>query len=270
MFSSFISSSVDGKKGIIIGIGNKDSIAYSIAKYLNANGAEMILTYLNDSFKKRVEPIAKELSNSLIFECDVSKPEDIQSLFYEVSKIWSKIDFIVHAVAFSDKKELTGRYINTSLDNFLNSMNISCYSLTNIAKIFEPLLENNDSSSSIITLTYYGSEKVMPHYNVMGVCKAALEASVRYLASDMGRKGVRVNAISAGPIKTLAASGIGDFNYILDWNKNNSPARKNVTQDEVAAVALFLISNLARAITGENIHVDHGYHVVGMKAVDED
>lgn len=260
---------LNGKKGIIIGIGNKDSIAYSIAKECSENGAELILTYLNDSFKKRVEPISKELKNVYgIFECDVSIPDHIDNLYEFVSKIWSNVDFIVHAVAFSDKNELTGRYINTSLKNFLNSMHISCYSLTNLAKVFEPIMINRNNSSSIITLTYYGSEKVMPHYNVMGVCKAALEASVKYLAVDMGQNGIRVNSISAGPIKTLAASGIGDFNYILNWNKNNSAMRRNVSQDEVGKAALFLLSDLSTAVTGENLHVDCGYHVIGMKAVD--
>ena len=259
---------LSGKRGIIFGIANDKSIAYSIAKHAHENGAELILTYLNDAFKKRVDPIASQFSNSKTFHCDVSDQNQIDQLFLDVSKIWDSVDFIVHAVAFSDKNELTGRYIHTSLENFLNSMHISCYSLTNIARVFEPLMKNNNSSSSILTLTYYGAEKVMPHYNVMGVCKAALEASVKYLASDMGANGIRVNAISAGPIRTLASSGINDFNYILEWNKNNAPLRRNVTQDEVGKAALLLLSDLGSGITGENIHVDCGYHVVGMKAID--
>jgi enoyl-[acyl-carrier protein] reductase I len=259
---------LQGKRGIIFGVANDKSIAYSIAKECFENGAEIILTYLNDVFKKRVEPISKSLNVKAIFQCDASKPEDIENLYEEVSKIWDKIDFIVHAVAFSDKNELNGRYINTSLNNFLNSMHVSCYSLTNIARVFEPLMINKTCSSSIITLTYYGAEKVMPNYNVMGVCKAALEASVKYLASDMGQYGIRVNAISAGPIRTLASSGISDFNYILEWNKNNSPMKRNVTQDEVGKSALFLLSDLSSGVTGENIHVDCGYHIVGMKTVD--
>jgi enoyl-[acyl-carrier protein] reductase I len=261
------SNLLKGKKGIIFGIANERSIAYSIAKNCYENGAELVLTYLNDAFKKRVEPIAESFCCKNIFECDVSNECDITKLFNEVSKIWDKVDFVVHAVAFSDKNELTGRYIETSLNNFLNSMNISCFSLTGVARIFEPLLKKS-SSGSILTLSYYGAEKVMPHYNVMGVCKAALEASVKYLAMDMGINGIRVNSISAGPIRTLASSGIGDFNYILQWNQFNSPLRRNVTQDEVGKAALFLLSDHGSGVTGENLHVDCGYHVVGMKAVD--
>jgi enoyl-[acyl-carrier protein] reductase I len=259
---------LSGKKGIIFGVANEKSIAYSIAKHAYENGAELAFTYLNDAFKKRVDPIAQKFSDSKVFECDVSKPGHIESLFQEISKIWDRVDFIVHAVAFSDKNELTGRYIDTSLENFLSSMHISCYSLTHIARVFEPLMKNDHCGASILTLTYYGAEKVMPHYNVMGVCKAALEASVKYLAVDMGGKGIRVNAISAGPIRTLASSGIGDFNYILDWNKNNSPLRRNVTQDEVGKAALLFLGDLGSGITGENLHVDCGYHVIGMKVVD--
>lgn len=259
---------MQNKKGLIIGVANDRSIAYSIAKLCKENGAEIILTYLNETFKKRVEPIANQLNASAIFECDVSQEGHIEQLFTDISKIWDNIDFIVHAVAFSDKKELTGRYIETSLPNFLNSMHVSCYSFTHLARVFEPILKKSTQGSSILTLTYYGAEKVMPHYNVMGICKAALEASVKYLAMDMGPNNIRVNAISAGPIRTLASAGIGDFNYILDWNKYNSPMRRNVTTEEVAKSALYLLSDLGSGTTGENIHVDCGYHVVGMKTVD--
>lgn len=256
---------MQGKKGLILGVANDKSIAWSIAELCAQNGAEIILTYPSDIFKKRVEPLAAKLSNISPLQCDVAIQGDIEKLFEEVKKKWDHVDFIVHAIGFSDKNELTGRYINTSLPNFLNSMHISCYSFTHIARIFEPLMIGG---GSLLTLTYYGAEKVMPHYNVMGVCKAALEASVKYLAVDMGPHNIRVNAISAGPIKTLAASGIGDFNYILDWNKNNSPLRRNVTQKDVAGAALFLLSDLGKGTTGENLHVDCGYHIVGMKAVD--
>jgi enoyl-[acyl-carrier protein] reductase I len=258
-----------GKKGLILGLANEQSIAWSIAELLNQHGAEMAFTYVNDTIKKRVVPLAAKLNDKFpTFQCDVSKEQEIENLYTELNSIgWDKLDFIVHAVAFSDKNELTGRYINTSKENFLNSMNISCYSLTAISRVFEPMMIKN-GSGSIITLTYYGAEKVMPHYNVMGVCKAALEASVKYLAVDMGPKNIRVNGISAGPIRTLSSAGIGDFRYILDWNKNNAPMRRNVTQAEVAGSALYLLSDLGSGTTGEIIHVDCGYNVIGMKAVD--
>lgn len=259
-----------GKRGLILGLANEQSIAWAIAELLTQHGAEIAFTYVNDMIKKRVVPLAARLNESFpTFQCDVSKSEEIESLYNQlIEKGWDKLDFIVHAVAFSDKNELTGRYINTSKDNFSNSMNISCYSLTEISRVFEPMMVKN-GSGSIITLTYYGAEKVMPHYNVMGICKAALEASIKYLAVDMGPNNIRVNGISAGPIRTLSASGIGDFRYILDWNKNNAPMRRNVTQMEVAGAALYLLSDLGSGTTGEILHVDCGYNVIGMKAVDE-
>lgn len=256
---------MEGKRGIILGVANEKSIAWAIAEICAQHGAEIILTYPSDIFKKRVEPLATKLGGQSM-QCDVSTEGAVEKLYENVKAHgWETIDFIVHAVAFSDKNELTGRYINTSLPNFLNSMHISCYSFTHVARVFEPLMVDG---GSLLTLTYYGAEKVMPHYNVMGICKAALEASIKYLAVDMGPNNIRVNGISAGPIKTLAASGIGDFNYILDWNKYNSPLRRNVTTKDVAGAALFLLSGLGSGTTGENVHVDCGYHTIGMKAVD--
>lgn len=254
-----------GKRGVILGVANNRSIAWGIAKALVAEGAEIALTYQGDALKKRVEPLAAELGATVIGHCDVTDLATIDNVFGEVEKLWGKIDFVVHAIAFSDKDELTGRYVNTTRENFLRTMDISVFSLTAIARRAEPLL---NPGSSILTLTYYGAEKVMPHYNVMGVAKAALEASVRYLAVDLGSANIRVNAISAGPIKTLAASGIGDFRYILRWNEYNAPLRRTVTIEEVGDSALYLLSHLSRGVTGEVLHVDSGYHVVGMKAVD--
>ncbi len=258
-----------GKRGLILGLANEQSIAWAIAESLAEQGAELCCTYPNDTMKKRVVPLTAKLNERFpTFQCDVSKDGEIENLYNEmISAGWDKLDFIVHAVAFSDKNELTGRYITTSKDNFLNSMNISCYSLTAISRIFEPMMVKN-GSGSIITLTYYGAEKVMPHYNVMGICKAALEASVKYLAVDMGPNNIRVNGISAGPIRTLSSAGIGDFRYILDWNKNNAPMRRNVTQSEVAGATLYLLSDMGSGTTGEILHVDCGYNVIGMKAVD--
>ena len=254
-----------GKRGLIMGIANNRSIAWGIAKACADQGAELALTYQGDALRKRVEPLAEELGAYVAGHCDVNEPETLEAIFANLGKKWGKLDFLVHAIAFSDKNELIGRYVDTSPENFCRSLNISCYSFTAVAQRAEKLMENG---GSLLTLTYYGAEKVMPHYNVMGVAKAALEASVRYLAVDLGANGIRVNALSAGPIKTLAASGIGDFRYILKWNEYNSPLKKTVTIDEVGDAALYLLSDLSRSVTGEVHHVDSGYHIVGMKAVD--
>ncbi|MBU4527725.1 MAG: enoyl-ACP reductase FabI [Hoeflea sp.] len=254
-----------GKRGLIMGVANNRSIAWGIAKACADAGAELALTYQGEALKKRVEPLAAELGAIVAGHCDVTDLDTIDAVFAEIESKWGKLDFVVHAIAFSDKDELTGRYVETSRENFNRTMDISVYSLTAVAKRAEPLMTDG---GSILTLTYYGAEKVMPHYNVMGVAKAALEASVRYLAVDLGGSNIRVNAISAGPIKTLAASGIGDFRYILKWNEYNSPLKRTVTIDEVGDSALYLVSDLSRAVTGEILHVDSGYHTVGMKAVD--
>ena len=254
-----------GKRGLIMGVANNRSIAWGIAKALADQGAEIALTYQGDAFKKRVEPLAAELGAMVAGHCDVTEMETVDAVFARLKAEWGRIDFLVHAIAFSDKDELDGRYIDTSRDNFLRSMEISVYSFTAVAKRAEPLMTEG---GSLLTLTYYGAEKVMPHYNVMGVAKAALEASVRYLAVDLGGASIRVNALSAGPIKTLAASGIGDFRYILKWNEYNAPLKRSVTIEEVGDTALYLLSHLSRGVTGEVLHVDSGYHVVGMKAVD--
>ncbi|WP_173931040.1 enoyl-ACP reductase FabI [Chelativorans sp. Marseille-P2723] len=254
-----------GKRGLVLGIANNRSIAWGIAKACAVEGAELALTYQGDALKKRVEPLAAELNAQVVGHCDVTDLATLDAVFAEVEKRWGRLDFLVHAIAFSDKDELTGRYVDTTRENFLRTMDISVYSLTAVAKRAEKLMTDG---GSILTLTYYGAEKVMPHYNVMGVAKAALEASVRYLAVDLGGNNIRVNAISAGPIKTLAASGIGDFRYILRWNEYNSPLKRVVTIEEVGDTALYMLSHLSRAVTGEVLHVDAGYHVVGMKAVD--
>ena len=254
-----------GKRGLVMGVANNRSIAWGIAKAAREAGAEVALTYQGDALKKRVEPLAAELGGIVVGHCDVTDYATIDAVFAEVEKAWGKIDFVVHAIAFSDKDQLTGRYVDTTPDNFDKTMNISVYSLAAIAQRAEKLMPDG---GSIITLTYYGAEKVMPNYNVMGVAKAALEASVQYLAVDLGGKAIRVNAISAGPIKTLAASGIGDFRYILKWNEYNAPLKRTVTIEEVGDTALYLLSDLSRGVTGEVLHVDSGYHVVGMKAVD--
>jgi enoyl-[acyl-carrier protein] reductase I len=254
-----------GKKGLVMGVANNRSIAWGIAKAAAAQGAEIALTYQGDALKKRVGPLSAELGTEFIMPCDVTDPASMDAVFAELESEWGKLDFLVHAVAFSDKAELDGRYVDTSEKNFTQTMLVSCYSLTALAKRAEKLMPNG---GSILTLTYYGAEKVMPHYNVMGVAKAALEASVRYLAADLGKTGIRVNAISAGPIKTLAASGIADFRYILKWNEYNSPLRRTVTIEEVGGAGLYLLSDLARGVTGEVHHVDAGYHVQGMKNED--
>jgi enoyl-[acyl-carrier protein] reductase I len=254
-----------GKRGLILGVANNRSIAWGIAKACADHGAEIALTYQGEAFKKRVEPLAAELGAHVAGHCDVTDPASLDAVFDNVAKKFGRLDFLVHAIAFSDKEELDGRYIETTRDNFLRTMDISVFSFTTVAKRAEPLMTGG---GSLLTLTYYGAEKVMPHYNVMGVAKAALEASVRYLAVDLGAKGIRVNAISAGPIKTLAASGIGDFRYILKWNEYNAPLKRTVTPEEVGDSGLYFLSDLSRGVTGEVHHVDSGYHVVGMKAVD--
>jgi enoyl-[acyl-carrier protein] reductase I len=254
-----------GKRGIIMGVANNRSIAWGIAKACHEQGAEIAFTWQGEALKKRVEPLAQELDAFMAGDCDVTNLDSVDAVFKNLEDKWGKIDFVVHAIAFSDKDELTGRYIETTRDNFQRTMDISVYSFTAVAARAEKIM--NDGGS-ILTLTYYGAEKVMPHYNVMGVAKAALEASVRYLAVDMGGRGIRVNAISAGPIKTLAASGIGDFRYILKWNEYNSPLKRNVTTDEVGKSGMYLLSDLSTGVTGEVHHVDSGYHTVGMKAVD--
>ncbi|MGL5446062.1 MAG: enoyl-ACP reductase FabI [Rhabdaerophilum sp.] len=251
-----------GKRGLIMGLANNRSIAWGIAKACHAAGAELAFTYQGEALKKRVEPLAVEMGGIVAGHCDVTDAASIDAVFAEVERAWGKLDFVVHAIAFADKDELTGRYLETTEGNFTKSMLISCYSLTAITQRAEKLMKDG---GSIVTLTYYGAEKWMPHYNVMGVAKAALEASVRYLAADLGPQNIRVNAISAGPIKTLAASGIGDFRYILKWNEYNAPLRRTVTIEEVGDSALYLLSDLSRGVTGEVMHVDSGYHVVGMK-----
>jgi enoyl-[acyl-carrier protein] reductase I len=251
-----------GKRGLIMGVANNRSIAWGIARAAHQHGAALALTYQGDALKKRVEPLARELDAAVVGHCDVTEAATMDAVFAEVGRLWGGLDFLVHAIAFSDKDELTGRYVDTSEGNFTKSLLVSCYSFTAVAQRAEKLMANG---GSLLTLTYYGAEKWMPHYNVMGIAKAALEASVRYLAADLGPKNIRVNAISAGPIKTLAASGIGDFRYILRWNEYNSPLRRTVTTDEVGDTAAYLASDMARGMTGEILHVDAGYHVVGMK-----
>jgi enoyl-[acyl-carrier protein] reductase I len=251
-----------GMRGVVLGVANNRSIAWGIAKAAKAAGAELALTFQGEALEKRVRPLAQELGAHVLGHCDVTEGGTIDSAFAEVGKLWGSIDFIVHCIAFSDKEQLTGRYIDTTEDNFVKSLAISCYSFTAIAQRAEKLMTGG---GSMLTLTYYGAEKWMPHYNVMGVAKAALEASVRYLAADLGGKAIRVNAISAGPIKTLAASGIGDFRYILKWNEYNAPLRRSVTIEEVGESAVYLLSPMGRGVTGEILHVDAGYHVVGMK-----
>jgi enoyl-[acyl-carrier protein] reductase I len=253
---------LSGKRGLIMGVANNRSIAWGIARAAHAHGAEIAFTYQGDALKKRVAPLAAELDGHVVGHCDVTDPASIDAVFAEVERLWGGLDFVVHCIAFSDKDELTGRYLETSEANFTKSLLISCYSFTAVAQRAEKLMKDG---GSLLTLTYYGAEKWMPHYNVMGVAKAALEASVRYLAADLGPQAIRVNAISAGPIKTLAASGIGDFRYILKWNEYNSPLRRTVTIEEVGETASYLLSDMSRGMTGEILHVDAGYHVVGMK-----
>lgn len=254
-----------GKRGLIMGLANDKSLAWGIARALRGQGAELAFSYQGEALEKRVRPLAAELGSELLVECDVSSMEMLDSAFEQLGKTWDSLDFVVHAIGFSDKNELRGRFMDTSIDNFLMTMNISVYSFVAVAQRAARMMK---PGGSMLTLTYYGAEKVIPHYNVMGVAKAALETSVKYLAADLGPDGIRVNAISAGPIKTLAASGIGDFRYIMKWNEYNAPLRRNVTIDDVGGAGLYLLSDLASGVTGETHHVDAGYHVVGMKAED--
>ncbi len=254
-----------GKRGLVMGVANDRSIAWGIASVAHKHGAELAFTYQGEALEKRVRPLAEKAGSSFVLPCDVTDDASVDAVFAAVAEQWGRLDFLVHAIAYSDKEELKGKYLNTSRDNFVRSLDVSCYSFTAVAQRAVPLMRNG---GSLLTLTYAGAERVVPHYNVMGVAKAALEASVRYLAVDLGGGGIRVNAISAGPIRTLAASGIGDFRYILKWNEYNSPLKRNVTIDDVGRAALFLLSELGSGITGEVVHVDAGYHVVGMKAVD--
>jgi enoyl-[acyl-carrier protein] reductase I len=254
-----------GKRGLIMGVANDRSIAWGIAKALHGAGAEIAFTYQGDALKKRVEPLAASVNSPAVLACDVSSPESIDACFDHLKGLWGGLDFVVHAIAFSDKEELKGRYVDTSFENFQTSLAISCWSFTAVAQRAEKMMTNG---GSLVTLTYYGAERVMPHYNVMGVAKAALEASVRYLAEDLGKQAIRVNAISAGPIKTLAAAGIGDFRFILKWNELNAPLRRNVTIDEVGNAGLYLLSDMGAAVTGQVHYVDAGYSAIGMTAVD--
>ena len=254
-----------GKRGLVMGVANERSIAWGIAKALAEEGAELAFSYQGEAFGKRVEPLAASVGSDLLVDVDVNDDASMDAAFAALKDKWGTIDFVVHAIGFSDKNELRGRYVDTSRDNFLMSMDISVYSFTMIAQKASKIMPDG---GSLLTLTYYGAEKVMPHYNVMGLCKAALEASVRYIAEDLGRDGIRCNAISAGTIKTLAASGIGDFRYILKWNEYNSPLRRNVSIEDVGGAAMYLLSDLSNGVTGEVHHVDSGYHVVGMKALD--
>jgi len=254
-----------GKRGLIMGVANNRSIGWGIAKACRIHGAELAFTYQGDSIKKRVEPLAEEVGGLVVGHCDVSEPATIDAAFAQIADKWGSLDFVVHAIAFSDRDQLLGRYVDTTADNFARTMLISCYSFTAIAQRAEKLMPNG---GSMLTLTYYGAEKWMPHYNVMGVAKAALEASVRYLAADLGTKNIRVNAISSGPIRTLAASAVRDFRYILTWNEYNTPLRRNVTLEEIGDTAVYFLSDLSRAVTGEIHHVDAGYHVLGMKHPD--
>jgi enoyl-[acyl-carrier protein] reductase I len=254
-----------GKRGLIMGIANERSLAWGIARAAAAQGATLAFTYQGDALGKRVRPLAASVGATLVLPCDVTAADSIDAAFEAIRAAWGGLDFLVHAIAFSDKEQLKGRYLDTSLDNFLSTLHVSCYSFTALAQRAVPLM---DKGGSLLTLTYYGAERWMPHYNVMGVAKAALEASVRYLAADVGSHGIRVNAVSAGPVKTLAASGIGDFRYILKWNELNSPLRRNVTAEEVGSAGLYLLSDLSAGVTGEVHHVDCGYHIVGMKHPD--
>ncbi len=256
---------MQGKKGLIMGVANDKSIAWGISEMLHQHGAELAFTYQGDALLKRVTPLAESIGSDTILPCDVTDEAQVAEVFKTLEKKWGKLDFLVHAIAFSDKEELKGKYVDTTRENFNRTLDISCFSFTSVAKHAAPLMTDG---GSMVTLTYYGAERVMPHYNVMGVAKAALEASVRYLAVDLGKQGIRVNSLSAGPMKTLAASGIGDFRYILKWNEYNSPLGRNVTQQDVGGSALYLLSDLSAGVTGETHHVDSGYHVVGMKAVD--
>ncbi len=260
-----MTSLMHGKRGLIMGVANERSIAWGIAKTVHAHGAELAFTYQGEALEKRVRPLAAGINSDVVLPCDVATPETLDALFRALAERWGRLDFVVHAVAYSDKEELKGRYIDTTPDNFARTMNISCYSFTDVCRRAAALMPDG---GSLLTLSYFGAERVMPHYNVMGVAKAALEASVRYLAEDLGKHRVRVNALSAGPMKTLASSAIGDFRYILKWNEYNSPLRRNVTLDDIGGAGLYLLSGLSSGVTGEVHHVDCGYNIVGMKAVD--
>lgn len=254
-----------GKRGLIMGVANDRSLAWGIAKAIAAQGADVAFTFQGEALEKRVRPLAESIKSTVVLPCDVTDIASVDKTFEALAKQWGRIDFVVHAIAYSDKDELKGRYVDTTRENFLRTMDISCFSFTDVARRATPLMTEG---GSLLTLTYFGAERVMPHYNVMGVAKAGLEASVRYLAADLGMQRVRVNAISAGPVKTLAASGIGDFRYILKWNELNAPLRRNITIDEVGGAGLYLLSDLSSGVTGEVHHVDAGYHVVGMLAPD--
>ena len=254
-----------GKKGLIMGVANDRSIAWGVTKAAAQHGATVALTYQGEMMEKRVRPLAASVGAPLVLPCDVTDYASLDATFAAIERAWGSLDFVVHAIAFSDKEQLKGRYVDTTLENFRLTLEVSCFSFTAVCQRAAPLMKNG---GSLLTLTYFGAEKVMPHYNVMGVAKAALEASVRYIAADLGRDRIRCNAISAGPIKTLAASGIGDFRYILRWNELNAPLKRNITIDEVGGAAVYLLSDLGSGVTGEVHHVDAGYHVVGMKAVD--
>jgi enoyl-[acyl-carrier protein] reductase I len=254
-----------GKRGLVMGVANDRSIAWGIASAVHAQGGQLAFTYQGDALEKRVRPLAESIGSDIVLPCDVTDDASIDAVFETIAEKWQGLDFVVHAIAYADKDELKGKYLATSRDNFVRSLDISCYSFTAVSQRAVPLMTEG---GSLLTLTYYGAERVMPHYNVMGVAKAALEASVRYLAADLGELGIRVNAISAGPVRTLAAAGIGDFRYILKWNEYNAPLRRNVTIDDVGGAGLYLLSDLSNGVTGEVHHVDSGYHIVGMKAVD--
>jgi len=256
---------MQGKRGLIMGLANDRSLAWGIAKAVAEQGAELAFSYQGEALEKRVRPLAEELGSNFLLDCDVSNMDTLDASFAELGKKWDSLDFVVHAIGFSDKNELRGKFVDTTLDNFLLTMNISVYSFIAVCQRARPMMKNG---GSLLTLTYYGAEKVIPHYNVMGVAKAGLESSVKYLAMDLGPERIRVNAISAGPIKTLAASGIGDFRYIMKWNEYNSPLRRNVTIEDVGGAGLYLVSDLSQGVTGEIHHVDAGYNVVGMKAED--
>src|SRR5262245_50542200 len=260
-----ISALLRGKRGLIMGVANNRPIAWGIARACRDHGADLAFTYQGEALKKRVEPLAEEVDGLVVGHCDVTDDASLDAVFAAVKSAWGSLDFVLHAIAFSDKDQLTGRYVETTADNFTNTLAISCYSFTAVVQRAEKMMPNG---GSLLTLTYYGAEKWMPHYNVMGVAKAALEASVKYLAADLGEKNIRVNAISAGPIKTLAAAGIGDFRYILKWNEYNAPLRRSVTIEEVGDTGVYFLSDLSRGVTGEIQHVDAGYHIVGMKHPD--
>ena len=258
-------SLMKNKKGLVMGVANERSIAWAIAKTLSNSGAEVALTYQGEILKKRVGPLAKEINSSIVLECNVENENNISKVFNEIKKKWEVIDFVVHAIAFSNREELKGKYLNTTKDNFKRTMDISCYSFTAVAREAAKIMTNG---GALLTLSYFGSEKFMPHYNVMGIAKSALEASIKYLAKDLGKKKIRVNALSPGPIKTLAASAIGDFNYILKWNENNSPLKRNITVDDISGSAIYFLSDLSSGVTGEIHHVDSGYNIIGMKDAD--